>query len=378
MMTLFVTSDFPPITSGIATYLYNTWKNLPLEKIIVLGPKVAGWESFDDKQNFKIFRYRLPLGNSLFARMVKTFLFIFYIGKLRRKEKIGKIHCGAPLSAGIAGLVFKKFFNIPYCVYVYGGETKKYKRVKVAYPIMRLILKNAQKVIANSMYTRDEFIKFGILPQKLVIISPGVNVQKFVPISKVPEIEKVHNLKNKKVILSVARLVERKGQDMVIRALPEVLEKLPNLVYLIVGEGPEEAKLKKLTKDVGVESCVNFIGHVSDNELPKYYNACDVFIMPNRETRGTEIIEGFGISFIEASACGKSVIGGKSGGVGDAVIDGVTGILVNPLNTEEISSAILKLLTDEDYARRLGNNGRLRVEKEFRWELQAQKLKEVL
>ena len=205
MMTLFVTSDFPPIISGIATQLYNTWKNLPPEKIIILGPKVAGWETFDSKQNFKIFRCRLPLSNSLFARMAKTLLFIFYIGKLRRKEKIGKIHCGAPLSAGIAGLVFKKFFNVPYCVYVYGGEIKKYERIKGAHWLMRLILNNVQKIIANSIYTRDEFIKFGISPQKFVVINPGVNVQKFAPISKVPEIEKVHNLKNKKVILSVAR-----------------------------------------------------------------------------------------------------------------------------------------------------------------------------
>lgn len=378
MKSLLITSDFPPMTSGIATQLYNTWKNLPSERIIVLGPKVAGWEDFDRKQNFRIFRHRLPLGTSPFARILKSLLLIFYVWRIVRKVRVEKIHCTALISTGISGLVFKKFFKIPYCIYVYGGEVEKYKRVKLVHPLIRLILRNAQKIIANSKYTSGEFIRLGIPAEKFVVINPGVDTQKFIPAPKNPEIEKTYGLKNKKVILTVARLVERKGQDMVIKALPRVLEKVSNLVYLIVGEGSQELKLKELVRGLHLETYVDFVGRVPNDALPRYYNACDVFIMPNRETKGTEIVEGFGISFIEANACGKPVIGGRSGGVEDAIVDGVTGLLVDPLNTEQIANAILRFLTDEGYAKQLGDNGRLRVERDFRWELQTQKLKELL
>ncbi len=378
MKSLFITGDFPPMTSGIATQLYNSWKHLPSERIIVLAPKVAGWEDFDKEQDFRIVRRRLPSGSSLFARIVKSFLLIFYIWRIVRKVKVGKMHCAVLISTGISGLVFKKFFKIPYCVYVYGGEVEKYKRIKAAHPFMRLISRDAQKIIANSEYTRDEFIKFGISSEKLVVINPGVDTQRFMPAPRALEIEKKYVLKNKKVLLTVARLVERKGQDVVIKSLPRVIDKVPNLVYLIVGEGPQEARLKGLVKKLYIEPYVNFVGYISENGLPGYYNSCDVFIMPNRETKGTEIIEGFGISFIEANACGKPVIGGRSGGVGDAIIDGVTGILVDPLNTKDIANAILMLLIDEDYAKRLGDSGRSRVCRDFRWESQAQKFKELL
>lgn len=378
MKSLFVTGDFPPMTSGIATQLYNTWKHLPSERIIVLAPKIAGWEDFDKEQDFRILRRRLSPGISLFARIIKSFLLIFYIWRIVRKVKVGKIHCAVLISTGISGLVFKKFFKVPYCLYLYGGEVEKYKRVKVAHPFIRLILRNAQKIIVNSRYTNDEFVKFGISSEKLVVINPGVDTQRFIPTPKVPEIEKKYGLKDKKVLLTVARLVERKGQDMAIKSLPRVIDKVPNLVYLIVGEGTQEAKLKGLVKKLCLEPYVNFVGYVPDNDLPKYYNSCDVFIMSNRETKGTEIIEGFGISFIEANACGKPVIGGRSGGVEDAIIDRMTGILVDPLNTKDIANAILMLLNDEDYAKKLGDSGRLRVSKDFRWELQAQKLKELL
>lgn len=147
-------------------------------------------------------------------------------------------------------------------------------------------------------------------------------------------------------------------------------------MYLIIGKGEEEERLIELTKDLGLEEYVKFVGYVETEDMPLYYNNCDVFVMPSK-TIDIDY-EGFGIVYLEANACGKPVIGGKSGGVGDAVIDGVTGLLVDPDNIEEISQAIIRLLIDQAYARKLGESGRRRIEEELNWKTVGEKVESIL
>jgi len=177
------------------------------------------------------------------------------------------------------------------------------------------------------------------------------------------------------VILTVGNLVERKGHDVVLKSLPKVLKEVPNTVYLIVGDGEQKQNLKELVDELGLGEQVIFTGRVPEKELPQYYNACDVFIMPSREI-GSDI-EGFGIVFLEAGACSKPVIGGRSGGIIDAVEDGVSGILVDPTNVDEISQTLITLLTDDELARRLGRQGRKRVEEDFDQLAMAKKLSQI-
>ena len=186
--------------------------------------------------------------------------------------------------------------------------------------------------------------------------------------------EIVDNLKleRNKVILTVGRLVKRKGVDIVITSLPRVLEKVPNAIYLVVGEGPDRRNLEKLAEELNLRGKVIFTGFVSDADLPKYYTVCDVFIMTSRDINGD--IEGFGIVFLEANACAKPVIGGKSGGMYDAVEDGISGILVDPTSVDEISQTVIMLLTDEEIAMRMGKQGRDRVEREFSYLTIAEKI----
>jgi len=172
--------------------------------------------------------------------------------------------------------------------------------------------------------------------------------------------------------------VKRKGQDMVIRALPLVRAKFPTVRYMIVGQGPERLRLEKLAEQVGVRDCVTFAGPADDDELPKHYNDCDVFVMPSRDIPAEASVEAFGIVYLEANACGKPVIGGRSGGAEEAVIDGVTGLLVDPWNIEELAEAINRLLSDGYFARELGENGRHWVEKQMNWERAAQEVKEAI
>lgn len=145
---------------------------------------------------------------------------------------------------------------------------------------------------------------------------------------------------------------------------------------MIIGKGEEEERLLKLTKDLGLEKYVKFIGYIEPKDRSLYYNICDVFVMPSK-TADIDY-ESFGIVYAETNTCGKPVIGGKSGGIEDAVIDGVTGILVDPENIEEIKGAIIRLLTDQEYAKKLGENGRTRVEEELNWASVGKKIERIL
>jgi len=176
-----------------------------------------------------------------------------------------------------------------------------------------------------------------------------------------------HHLQEKNVVLTIARLVERKGIDVVIKAMPMVLEAIPNVVYLVIGLGPYKGKLERLARDLGLEGRVIFVGHVSDEELPLYYCACDVFVLVSRTLTDKGEMEGFGIVYLEAGACGKPVVAGRGGGVEEAVEDGVTGLLVDPLDVGEIAEAIVRILKDKELAKRLGENGRKKAMKQPDW-----------
>jgi phosphatidylinositol alpha-1,6-mannosyltransferase len=378
MKTLFICSDFPPMISGIARSLYHFWSRLPAEDIIVLAPKVNGWREFDRQQRFQIVRYATSISASITFRLLNCIMLLARSLSIVFRVKIKGLHCGQPISAGLVGLLFRKLFGIPYCLYVYGGETAKYQKYIVVVPILRLILKSARRIIVNSEFTRKEFQGYGIEAEHLIKVTPGVDIERFRPDIDVDSLKRRYHLEGKKVLLTVARLSERKGHDMAIRVLTRVLSRFPDLIYIIVGQGPQEKRLKQLVKEEAVQDHVLFAGSISEEDLPSYYLASDVFLMPNRQTEGEETFEGFGTSFIEASACAKPVIAGRSGGVEDAVVDGVTGILVDPLNKDEIAQVLIRLLSDEAYAKSLGVQGRARVEQQFRWDMLAQKIQELL
>jgi phosphatidylinositol alpha-1,6-mannosyltransferase len=180
-----------------------------------------------------------------------------------------------------------------------------------------------------------------------------------------------------KVILSVGNLVPRKGHDMVIRALPRVRQVVPEVTYLIVGEGSYGVQLENLATALGVRDRVIFAGP-SAEDLPDIYALADVFVMVSREQLQSCDVEGFGLVFLEASACAKPVVGGRSGGIPDAIVDGVTGLLVNPHDPEDIANALARFLSDTDLATRFGQQGRSRVVKYFGWDRIADQVQGIL
>ena len=356
-MILIFTFDFLPKKGGIHTYSYELAKNLRDFGIdvMVITPASDGDLLFDKKQKYRTIRMKRANLNPI--GLVIMFFYLVHVLKIHRIE-IDRIYATNWIPGGFLAFFASKLFKVPYFIAAHGSE------LSFKNPIFRramtLTFKNAEKIFAVSNYTSQKIVDLRIFPEKVAIIPNGVDIQRFKTGVNTHEVVKKHELEGKKVILTVSRLVERKGHDMVIRALPDVLKKVKDAVYLIVGEGLEKDRLKGLVKDLNLEEHVIFAGYVSDDTLPKYYNACDVFIMPSREIKGD--VEGFGVVYIEAGACAKPVIGGKSGGVEDAIIDGVTGLLVDSLTVKEIADALIRLLTDKNLAKRLGENGRRRAE----------------
>jgi phosphatidylinositol alpha-1,6-mannosyltransferase len=176
------------------------------------------------------------------------------------------------------------------------------------------------------------------------------------------------------VLLTLARIVERKGQDQVVRALPEIVRQVPDAVYCIAGDprGDHAQWLKPLISELRLDANIRFAGYVEGGEIPAWYNLCDVYVMPSREIAGDT--EGFGITFLEANACGKPVIGGNSGGIADAVVNGETGFLVDPLDPGIIAEKAIQLLTDDALAKKLGKQGRERILKGFTWRAVTERL----
>lgn len=368
--TLLITIDFPPQTGGVATYLNNLCRNLDKDKILVLANKQKGSEHFDHKQGYKIIRANL-FCRFFWPAWLRT---LRQAKKVIRQEKIQQILISHVLPMGYIALMLK----LPFVVSLHGYDVlaaqknpwKKYWLLK--------ILNQSKAIIVNSKFTQNEVLKLGIDSGKITIVYPCPNIK---PEDLIPQerqnLKTELELHGKKVLLSVGRMVARKGFDKVIEALPEVIEKIPNLVYLLVGNGKRYLDdLEILAIQKQVLDHVTICEDIPDTNLPSYYDMADVFIMPARQI-GSDV-EGFGIVYLEANSFGKPVIAGKSGGASEAVIDGETGVLVDPENVSQIARAIINLMIDQEYALKLGANGKVRVADEFQWSKQVEKLRNIL
>jgi phosphatidylinositol alpha-1,6-mannosyltransferase len=384
MKVLTITIEFPPETGGIENYIYNLVKRIP--NSIVLAPDVSGCKNFDEHENFAILRRKILyhrqhwlFKDKFYANsagyMATTAALMWHSWKIIKKEKPDIILCSESVPVGLVLGILNTTNKIPYVVFTYGKDVLFLQHLPFVKLLLKNTYKNASEVITISEYTRNLIID--IEPERTNIkkIHPCVDSEFFKPMD-VSSIQNKYGFCDKKIILTIGRLVERKGYDMVIKSLPEVIDEIPDVVYLIAGRGPCEDYLKELVEELNLEKYVHFMGYIPGSELPYYYNLCDVFIMPSRTEKGDP--EGFGIVYIEANACCKPVIGSRAGGIPDAVIDGKTGILVDPLDTKDIAHAIIELLSNEKKANDMAYAGLLRVKQELNWDNAADKLKGII
>ena len=375
MRILIITQNFPPLEGGISTHTYEMAKNFVFcgQEVMVVAPFLKSSSEFDKKQNFRAKRFPEFSAGPLLRFLIT--LFCSFSAAL--KFKPGIIYTTHWKNAGVVAVMLSVIFRIPHVLFVNGTEINFLKSKKSEYRLFRFVAGHSQKIIALANFQADLLKKLAIDENKIVVAHGGVDFPRFEKKDEklIQSLKEKYNIGTKKVLLTVGRLVPRKGHSSVILALKEAIKTYPKVVYFIVGRGPERENLSKLTEDSGLSNCVKFTGFVSDEEIIAFLHLCDIFVLPNKVVNGD--YEGFGIVFAEANACGKPVIGGKSGGVSDIIKEGVNGYLVDPENIMELKEKILEILENEKLARQLGLKGREMARNEFNYSNTARKIVDI-
>jgi phosphatidyl-myo-inositol dimannoside synthase len=357
---LLLTWDYPPAHGGIQIWMFELARRLPDARVTVFARGATGDAEFDAAGPVRVRRLRSA------TRGPVPWVFRLCAAALRAclAARPDLIVCGHVLAAP-AALVARRIFGVPYVVFTYGYEIRRRRRQR----IVRRLLRGADMVIACSQFTRSAVLSHGVASDSIRVLYPGVDPERFHP---GPCGEAAHPNGSAPTMLSVARLTELyKGHDTAIRALPLIKAKCPDARYVIAGDGPLRNYLHRLARSVGVERDVVFLGEVADEALADLYRASDLLVLLSRESASEGGAEGFGIVSLEAAACVKPVVAGRSGGLVDSVSDGETGILVDALDTGAAADAIVSVLRDPGLARRLGEAGRRRVLERFTWDAMA-------
>ena len=373
--TLFITNDFGPRAGGIETFVHGLVQRLPKGSVIVYTSAQAASSDFDAKwlQDFgvEVIRDRskilLPT-----PRVIKT------CQRLISERKLSKVAFGAAAPLGIMAKSMRSAGAKKIVALTHGHEVWWSKMPPFNLAI-RHMSKHLDSISYLGDYTKSEISK--ALPKsnlsKLVQIAPGIDVEHFVPTDS-SNLRAELGLTDKSVIISVGRLVHRKGQDMLIASLPAIKTAVPNVHLVLVGVGPHQAYLEKLAIKLQVSDCITFIGRINYAELPEYICLGDVFAMPSRSRFFGLEVEGLGIVYLEASACGLPVVGGSSGGAPDAVLVGETGVVVDGTNVSEIAQACIELLNNPELSALMGANGRTWITQNWRWDIWATKFTALL
>ena len=371
MRLLLVTKDFPPDIGGIQTYAVELARRFArqCESFAVVAPRIPGAEAVDREMPFNVVRVR-GTRNS-FAPAV-----LGYLPRLKARYKFDVV-LGAQWQSAWAAAAGQRLLG-PYvvCAAVHGrevltmhyaglGGSSLYDRGR------RYTMGAVDRLFPGSNYALSLVREKGIAYRSAQVVSYGCNIEQFRPEGGEAKRREL-GLEGRKVLLTLSRLVPRKGIDTVLEALPEISRAVPQVQYIVAGHGPDRARLEQLAERLGVAPLVRFLGMIPDEQLAPLLHMADVFVMPAREERPD--VEGFGLVFLEANACGTPVIGSTSGGIPDAVLDGVTGLLVPPQAPGPLAVAAIRLLNDAELRQRLGQVGRERVLREGTWERMAEQL----
>lgn len=380
MNILIVTSDFKPNPGGIAEFTHQLAHHWQLggDSVMVLSPRIdpKSDADFDARSLYRVkrFDYSVPaLGKVRRARVAHSAL----MDAVREHSADLILNNSAGNLASFCWLV-SRTTGIPFCLLAHGRDVNR--SIPWTWRMKQwVVLRGTARVFCNSSCTARAAESRGARSERITVVNPGFSLDGLeAPTAEQCAIAKRQlGLTGRKVVLTVGRLVERKGNDKIIEALPMVRREISDVLYVVVGGGPCENTLMRRVRDLGLEDQVRFAGYVPDCDKPAYYKAADVFAMPSREMPDGDV-EGFGMVFLEANAYGKPVIGGRSGGIVDAVDHGRSGFLVNPLDSDEIGATIIRLLKDEQLSRQMGEWGRQRVLKDFNWGAVAARMRERL
>jgi len=371
MRALVISELFSPTRGGTAVWFDQVYRAPLAAGSEVVAADVPACEAFDrayprvvHRVSWRRHSWLRPESAVIYARLLRR------VAALARSGRFEAIHAGRVLPEGIVSLLAGRVAHLPVLIYAHGEEITGWRegRKRAA---MRWAYRQADAVIANSAFTQDCLEALGVRPDRIVLLQPGVDVERYGPHVDGRRVRARLNIGESPLILSVGRLQPRKGFDRVIAALPAVIRDVAGVQYVVVGCGEDKGRLRQLAFEHNVADRVHLVGWVSDEALPEWYAACDVFAMPNRDIEGDT--EGFGIVYLEAGACGKCVLAGREGGTGSAVLDGVTGLRVDGHCVSAVAGSLRRLLTDRDLAEAMGRRGRARVCCELTWQAVARR-----
>ncbi|CAB5036994.1 MAG: glycosyltransferase [Actinobacteria bacterium] len=380
--TLVVTNDFGPRAGGIETFIHglleqaskNQQRNFivltshqsPQDEVIKFDQKM--WENNRIRVVRDTAKVLLPT-----RRLAKKATDLFVV------HKCENVIFGSSAPLGLLAKSLRRA-GAKHIVALTHGHEVWWARMPLFSALLRRIGAQADQMTYLGEFTRGAVVNALLREDhsKLVHLPPGVDLTRFIPAAKSLELQKKWGVEGAPVIVSIGRLVPRKGSDQLIKAMPEVLKQFPKCKLLLVGTGNYKKRLEKLVRNLKVQDSVIFTGRVAHELLPAYYRLGDIFAAPCRSRYGGLEVEGLGIVYLEASACGVPVIAGKSGGAPDAVLDGKTGILVNGRDHLEVSAALIKLLADEKLRSQMGTAGRVWMEQLWSWEGIGTRFEEII
>jgi phosphatidylinositol alpha-1,6-mannosyltransferase len=372
---LFVTNDFGPRAGGIETFVIGLIERRPYGQTIVYTSAQANSEQYDADwlRNYgvRVIRDRAKI-------LLPTPRVASELKKIVRNQGITTAAFGAAAPLGLLSAGLKRAGVLRTVALTHGHEVWWAKvfpfnlllrRIGSTVDVLTYLGEFTRKAISKSLNEKAQ--------RAMVKIAPGIDVDHFIP-NDATGLRNSLGLSDKKVIVSVGRLVHRKGQDYLIEAMPEILKSVPQAHLLLVGEGPYREHLEKLAKQHNLESSLTFIGRIQYKDLPMYICAGDIFAMPSRSRLMGLEVEGLGIVYLEASSCGLPVIAGSSGGAPDAVVQNETGLVVNGTDTQQIASAAIELLTNVESSKKMGAVGRKWIIDKWRWEIWSKDFEDLL
>ncbi len=352
---------FPKIGGSIQLFDAIYGRSMPpgdFVHIIAGGP--PGSEAHDASYprpvtRFDATRYEWlrPESSLEYARMLAAALHVC------ARERIDVLHCARVIPEGLVAVAVQRALGVPFTVWAHGEEVSMYMRYPVKRRLMPRVYGAARAVLVNSRFTRAKALIAGAPEPRLHVVHPTVDAEVFEGPFDTSDLAARFDTVGRRVLLTVGRLTRRKGHDVTLRALARLRDRgaLGPTRWLVLSGGELEGELTALARSLGVDDVVRWVGPVSRQELPRYYALADLFVMPNR-TLNDDDVEGFGIVFLEASAAGVPTIGGRSGGVPDAIDDGVTGLLVDGASEADVADAIGSLLHDDARRAAMGEAGR--------------------
>ena len=372
---LFVTNDFGPRAGGIETFIIGLIQRRPFGTTIVYTSFQEDSEQYDSEwlanYGVRVIRDRAKI-------LLPTPRVAFQLQRIVKKESITTAAFGAAAPLGLLSASLKRV-GVARTVALTHGHEVWWARVFPFNLLLRRIGSTVDVLTYLGNFTRTAISK-GIsakAQRSMVKIAPGIDVDHFTP-TDASALRESLGLTQKKVIVSVGRLVHRKGQDFLIKSMPHILKSVPEAHLLLIGQGPYREHLEKLVRDNKLENSVTFIGRIQYIELPMYLCAGDIFAMPSRSRLMGLEVEGLGIVYLEASSCGLPVLAGNSGGAPDAVVQGKTGLVVDGTNEQEIAAAAIEMLSNSTASQLMGITGRQWIIDNWRWEIWSKDFEDLL